>query len=137
MPAVAHDLHAIRPPAQMAVAEMPEAFSDALRRNGAFLCVRTPGALCQGREAQQAVPASAPRDGHGCLRFTNPLTTSLHGSESVFDGELHDAGTDVRYNLAEIAAVQCGTGYPAHQAHRRRLQKIHTLLEIERDRRST
>ena len=76
MPAVEHDLNAIRAPADIAVGEMTEVLSDALRRNCRFLRVGLRGSRRQRRETQQAFPAIAPSDRHVVLRFLNSAYTA-------------------------------------------------------------
>ena len=67
MPAVEHHLNAVGPAANIAVREMTEALSDALRRNGVILRVRLQGAGRQCRETQQTFSAIAPSDGRHVL----------------------------------------------------------------------
>ena len=77
MPAIEHDLNAVRPAANIAIRQMTEMFPDALRRNrsllgGCLSCTR-----CQRRHTKETFPASAPGDRHVRLRVLN-VTTSLH-----------------------------------------------------------
>ena len=81
MPAVEHDLNAVRPSANIAVGQMTEALSDALRRNCTFLRARLPGTGRQRRETKQTFPAIAPSDRrHVCPvpKLHNQLTRLLH-----------------------------------------------------------
>src|SRR6266851_5077522 len=72
MPAVEHDLNTIRPSANIAVKQMTEALSGALRLNCTFLRARLPGAVRQCCETNQASAAIAPTDRpHFLLRFLN------------------------------------------------------------------
>ena len=77
MPAVEHDLNTVGPSADIAVGQMTEAVSDALRRNGGLLRGGLAGSRRQSRKTDQAFPAIAPADfRHVLLRFSQ---TSLHG----------------------------------------------------------
>ena len=84
MLAVEHDLNAVRPSADIAVGEMTEALSDALRRNGAILRVRWRGSGRQRRETQQTFPAIAPSDRHAVLGFLNSAYTSSQARAGIW-----------------------------------------------------
>jgi len=90
MTAVEHDLNTVRASADIAVGQMAEALSDALRRNWTFLNVglrgRLPGTVRQRRETKQPFPAVAPS--HVLLRFLN-FTTSLHGFHAQPDKAIY------------------------------------------------
>jgi hypothetical protein len=80
MPAVEHDLNAVRPSAKIAVGQMTETFPDALRRNCTLLRgARLSGTIRQRCETKQTFHAIASSDiRHVFAPFSNTMKTSLH-----------------------------------------------------------